>query len=91
MIRTQVMVADSQRFLSALVKMVTAGGVLSVLNVLMLPLLLLAVLPAGVGAVLTARVDYEIHYANIADRNVRGMMRWWSTAPSTGTRSAPTA
>ncbi|SCG03222.1 ATP-binding cassette, subfamily B/ATP-binding cassette, subfamily C [Streptomyces sp. MnatMP-M17] len=83
-IRTHVMVTDAQRFMSALVKMVTAGGVLSVLNVLMLPLLLLAVLPAGVGAVLTARVDYEIHYANIADRNVRGMMRWWSTTPKYG-------
>ncbi|HET6859668.1 MAG TPA: ABC transporter ATP-binding protein [Streptomyces sp.] len=79
--RTHVMVTDAQHFISALVRMVTAGSVLSVLNVLMLPLLLLAVLPAGVGAVLTARVDYQIHYANIADRNVRGMMRWWSTTP----------
>ncbi|MGH3309142.1 MAG: ATP-binding cassette domain-containing protein [Streptomyces sp.] len=83
-IRTHVMVTDAQRFMSALVKMVTASGVLSVLNPLMLPLLLLAVLPAGVGAVLTARLDYEIHYANIADRNVRGMMRWWSTTPKYG-------
>ncbi|MFB7224425.1 ABC transporter ATP-binding protein [Streptomyces sp. NPDC056227] len=83
-IRTQVMVTDAQRFLSALIRMVTAGGVLSVLNPLMLPLLLLAVLPAGVGAVLTARVDYEIHYANIADRNVRGMMRWWATTSKYG-------
>lgn len=83
-IRTHVMVGDAQRFLSALIRMITSSGVLSVLNVLMLPLLLLAVLPAGVGAVLTARVDYEIHYANIADRNVRGMMRWWSTAPKYG-------
>ncbi|MFE7028866.1 ATP-binding cassette domain-containing protein [Streptomyces sp. NPDC057621] len=82
--RTRVMVTDTQRFLSALIRMVTAGGVLSVLNPLMLPLLLLAVLPAGVGAVLTARVDYEIHYANIADRNVRGMMRWWATESKYG-------
>ncbi|MFF7716054.1 ATP-binding cassette domain-containing protein [Streptomyces sp. NPDC007988] len=80
-IRTQVMVADAQRFMSALIRMVTACGVLSVLNLLMLPLLLLAVLPAGAGAVLTARVDYEIHYRNVADRNVRGMMRWWATMP----------
>jgi ABC-type multidrug transport system fused ATPase/permease subunit len=83
-IRTHVMVTDSQRFLSALIRMVTAGGVLSVLNVLMLPLLLLAVLPAGVGAILTARVDYEIHYANVSDRNVRGMMRWWATTSKYG-------
>ncbi len=77
--RTHVMVTDAQRFVSAVIRMVTAAGVLSVLNPLMLPLLLLAVLPAGVGAVLSARVDYEIHYANVADRNVRGMMRWWAT------------
>ncbi|WP_282693532.1 ABC transporter ATP-binding protein [Streptomyces sp. CC208A] len=77
--RTHVMVADAQQFVSAVIRMVTAGGVLSVLNPLMLPLLLLAVLPAGVGAVLSARVDYEIHYGNIADRNSRGMMRWWAT------------
>ncbi|KUN79104.1 ABC transporter [Streptomyces bungoensis] len=82
--RTLVMVADAQRFLSALIRMVTAGGVLSVLNLVMLPLLLLAVLPAGIGAVLTARVDYEIHYANVADRNVRGMMRWWATTSKYG-------
>ncbi|MFI0193097.1 ATP-binding cassette domain-containing protein [Streptomyces sp. NPDC017082] len=83
-IRTRVMVTDAQRFLSALIRMITAGGVLSVLNPLMLPLLLLAVLPAGVGAVLTARVDYEIHYANVADLNVRGMMRWWATTSKYG-------
>lgn len=83
-IRTHVMVTDAQRFLSALIRMLTAGGVLSVLNPLMLPLLLLAVLPAGIGAVLSARVDYEIHYANISDRNVRGMMRWWATTSKYG-------
>ncbi|MEU8461668.1 ATP-binding cassette domain-containing protein [Streptomyces sp. NPDC029003] len=82
--RTHVMVTDAQRFLSALIRMVSAAGVLSVLNPLMLPLLLLAVLPAGVGAVLSARVDYEIHYANVADRNVRGMMRWWATTSKYG-------
>jgi ABC-type multidrug transport system fused ATPase/permease subunit len=29
-------------------------------------------------------VDYEIHYANIADRNIRRMMRWWATTPKYG-------
>lgn len=82
--RTHVMVMDAQRFMAALIRMIMAGGVLSVLNPLMLPLLLLAVAPAGVGAVLTARVDYEIHYANVADRNVRGMTRWWATTPKYG-------
>ncbi len=78
-VRTHVMVTDAQRFMSSLIRLVTAGGVLSLLNMTLLPLLLLAVLPAGVGAVLTARVDYETHYANVSDRNVRGMMRWWAT------------
>ncbi|MFC9930917.1 ATP-binding cassette domain-containing protein [Streptomyces sp. NPDC127190] len=78
--RTLVMVGDAQQLLSSLIKMVTACGVLSVLDPLLLPFLLLAVLPTGIGAVLTARVDHEIHYANISDRNVRGMMRWWATS-----------
>lgn len=77
--RTRLMVQDAQRFMAALVRMAAAGGVITVLHWLMLPLLLLAVLPAGLGAVLSARVDYETHYANIGDRNVRGMMRWWAT------------
>ncbi|MFF2025583.1 ATP-binding cassette domain-containing protein [Streptomyces sp. NPDC058171] len=83
-VRTAAMVRDGQTFLAAAVRMVAACGVLTVLHPLLLPLLLLAVLPAGVGAVLSARVDYETHYANLGDRNVRGMMRWWSTAPKYG-------
>lgn len=77
--RSHVMVQDATRLTAAAVCMVTAGGVLSVLHPLMLPLLLLAVVPAGVGAVLHAKVTYETHYANVADRNVRQMMRNWST------------
>ncbi|UIX35559.1 ATP-binding cassette domain-containing protein [Streptomyces sp. GQFP] len=83
-VRTHVMVNDAQRFMSALIRMVAASGVLSVLHPLLVPLLVLAVLPAGVGAVLSARVDYEMHYANVADRNVRHMMRWWATTPKHG-------
>ncbi|MFF3015530.1 ATP-binding cassette domain-containing protein [Streptomyces sp. NPDC057939] len=83
-VRTHVMITDAQRFLTSLIRLVTAGSVLSVLNILLLPLLLLAVLPAGIGAVLSARVDYEIHYANVSDRNVRGMMRWWATTSKYG-------
>ncbi len=83
-VRTHVMVNDAQRFVAALIRMAAASGVLSVLHWVMLPLLLLAVLPAGVGAVLTARVDYEMHYANVSDRNVRHMMRWWATTPKHG-------
>ncbi|MFG2333379.1 ATP-binding cassette domain-containing protein [Streptomyces sp. NPDC048604] len=79
--RTTMMVKDAQRFMAALIRMIAAAGVITALHWLMLPLLLLAVLPAGAGAVLSARVDYETHYANVGDRNVRGMMRWWATYP----------
>ncbi len=77
--RTRLMVQDAQRFLSAMIRMLAASGVITALHPLMLPLLLLAVVPAGVGAVLSARVDYETHYLNVGDRNVRSMMRWWAT------------
>jgi ATP-binding cassette subfamily B protein len=77
--RTRMMVQDAQRFTSALIRMIAASGVITALHPLMLPLLLLAVLPAGAGAVLSARVDYETHYLNVGDRNVRSMMRWWAT------------
>ncbi|MFD3514892.1 ABC transporter ATP-binding protein [Streptomyces sp. NPDC058657] len=77
--RTRMMVQDAQRFMASLVRMIAAGGVITALQWMMLPLLLLAVIPAGLGAVLSARVDYETHYANVGDRNVRGTMRWWAT------------
>ncbi|MFG2260870.1 ATP-binding cassette domain-containing protein [Streptomyces mirabilis] len=77
--RTRMMVQDAQRFMTAVVRMIAAGSVITALHWMMLPLLLLAVLPAGMGAVLSARVDYETHYANVGDRNVRAMMRWWAT------------
>ncbi|MFH9863632.1 ATP-binding cassette domain-containing protein [Streptomyces sp. NPDC017202] len=77
--RTRLMVQDAQRFMSALIRMIAAGGVVTALHPLMLPVLLLAVLPAGVGAVLSARVDYRTHFLNLGDRNVRAMMRSWAT------------
>ncbi|MEU6367826.1 ABC transporter ATP-binding protein [Streptomyces sp. NPDC046931] len=83
-VRTHVMVRDATRFTAAVVRMVTASGVLTVLHPLLLPLLLLAVVPAGAGAVLSARVTYETHYAGVGDRTVRQMMRWWSTTSKYG-------
>ncbi|MFK4146632.1 ABC transporter ATP-binding protein [Streptomyces sp. NPDC004065] len=82
--RTTMMVKDAQLFMSALIRMIAAAGVITALHWMLLPLLLLAVLPAGAGAVLSARIDYETHYANVGDRNVRGMMRWWATYPRHG-------
>ncbi|MGW7042268.1 NUDIX domain-containing protein [Streptomyces avermitilis] len=55
--RTTTMVDDAQRFMAAAVRMVAAGGVITVLHWITLPALLLAVLPAGIGATLRARTD----------------------------------
>ncbi|MGY5106956.1 ABC transporter ATP-binding protein, partial [Streptomyces sp. 900105245] len=65
--RTRLMIQDAQRFMSAAIRMLAAGSVITALHPLLLPLLLLAVVPAGVGAVLSARVDYETHYLNVGD------------------------
>ncbi|MFE2415495.1 ATP-binding cassette domain-containing protein [Streptomyces hokutonensis] len=79
-VRSHFMVQDATRLTAAVIRMVTASGVLTVLHPLLLPLLLLAVVPAGVGAVLHARVTYETHYANVGDRNVRQNLRGWATS-----------
>ncbi|BBC38332.1 hypothetical protein SGFS_096260 [Streptomyces graminofaciens] len=79
-VRSHLMVQDATRLTAAGIRMATASGVLTVLHPLMLPLLLLAVVPAGVGALLHAKVTYETHYANVADRNVRQKMRSWATS-----------
>ncbi|MGW0585538.1 ATP-binding cassette domain-containing protein, partial [Streptomyces sp. NPDC002920] len=79
-VRSHFMIQDATRLTAAVIRMVTASGVLTVLHPLLLPLLLLAVVPAGVGAVLHARVTYETHYANVGDRNVRQNLRGWATS-----------
>lgn len=72
MARSHVMVQDATRLTAAAVRMVTAGGVLSVLHPLMLPLLLLAVVPAAVEAVLHAKVTYETRRVlDVAPRMLR--------------------
>ncbi len=70
-VRSHVMIQDAPRLTAAAIRLVTASGVLTVLHPLLLPLLLLAVVPAGVGAVLQARVTYETHYANVGDGRSR--------------------
>ncbi|MFE4968675.1 ATP-binding cassette domain-containing protein [Streptomyces sp. NPDC056660] len=79
-VRGHVMVQDATRLTAALIRLVAASGVLTVLHPLLLPLLLLAVVPAGAGAVLHAKVTYQTHYANVGDRNVRHNLRGWATS-----------
>ncbi|MEU9123214.1 ABC transporter ATP-binding protein [Streptomyces sp. NPDC048506] len=74
------MLYDAQAFIAALVRLVTAFGVVTALHPLMLPVLVLAVMPSGVGAVIEAKIEHRTNYLNSANRNLRGMMRWHVTA-----------
>nr|WP_240152203.1 ABC transporter ATP-binding protein [Streptomyces mobaraensis] len=77
--RCERMLYDAQSFMAAFIRLVAAFGVVTVLHPLMLPVLLLAVLPSGIGAVAEAKIEYRTHYQNAANRNLKGMMRWHIT------------
>ncbi|MEU5690118.1 ABC transporter [Streptomyces venezuelae] len=70
---------DAKTLTNGLVQLVSAATVLTSLHPLLLGVLLLSVLPRGMGGVIAARVDYRVHDQTISARNVRGMMRWWLT------------
>ncbi|AZQ69923.1 MULTISPECIES: ABC transporter ATP-binding protein [Streptomyces] len=78
-LRCDRLIYDVQSFMSALIKLVAAFGVLTVLHPLMLPVLVLAVAPSGTGAMAEARIEHRTHHANSSGRNVKGMMRWYLT------------
>ncbi|GGV09930.1 ATP-binding cassette domain-containing protein [Streptomyces spectabilis] len=83
--RTANVVTDVQRCMSALMQITGAMGALTVLHPVLLPLIVLAVVPAGVGEIVAARISYRTHYLNIGDQNVRHMVRWWATTPKHAT------
>ncbi|MDN0199999.1 ABC transporter ATP-binding protein [Streptomyces sp. S.PNR 29] len=70
---------DAKTLTNGLVQLVSAATVLTSLHPLLLGVLLLSVIPRGMGGVIAARVDYRVHDRTISARNVRGMMRWWLT------------
>nr|WP_234380658.1 ABC transporter ATP-binding protein [Streptomyces sp. CMB-StM0423] len=72
---------DAKTLTNGLVQLVSAATVLTALHPLLLGVLLLSVIPRGMGGVIAARIDYRIHDRTISARNVRGMMRWWLTTP----------
>ncbi|MER7758189.1 ABC transporter ATP-binding protein [Streptomyces sp. NPDC097619] len=79
--RSGMLLQDALGFTSGLIDMVAVASVLSVVHPVLLPLLLLSVLPRGIGSVLAARLDYRLHNATMASRNIRHMMRWHLTTP----------
>ncbi|MFE7186148.1 ATP-binding cassette domain-containing protein [Streptomyces erythrochromogenes] len=72
---------DAKTLTNGLVQLASAAVVLTALHPLLLGVLLLSVVPRGLGGVIAARVDYRVHDQTISARNVRGMMRWWLTTP----------
>ncbi|KOV61523.1 ABC transporter [Streptomyces sp. MMG1121] len=73
------LVDDAKTLTNGLVQLISAATVLTSLHPLLLGVLLLSVIPRGLGGVIAARIDYRVHDRTISARNVRGMMRWWLT------------
>lgn len=74
--RFALVVPDLRRLVSALLKLGTAATVATSLHPLLLFVLLIAVIPTGVGALLDAKLDYTVSIQSMADKNMRGNMRW---------------
>ncbi|WP_329202897.1 MULTISPECIES: ABC transporter ATP-binding protein [unclassified Streptomyces] len=70
---------DAKTLTNGLIQLASAAVVLTTLHPLLFGVLLLSVVPRGLGGVIAARVDYRVHDQTISARNVRGMMRWWLT------------
>ncbi|MGW1728202.1 ATP-binding cassette domain-containing protein [Streptomyces sp. NPDC002306] len=70
---------DAKTLTNGLIQLASAAAVLTSLHPLLLGVLLLSVVPRGLGGVIAARVDYRVHDRTISARTVRGMMRWWLT------------
>ncbi|MBT2455583.1 ABC transporter ATP-binding protein [Streptomyces sp. ISL-86] len=79
--RSAMLLQDALGFTGGLIDMIAVASVLAVVHPLLLPLLLLSVIPRGLGSVYAARLDYALHNETIASRNIKHMMRWHLTTP----------
>ncbi len=79
--RSAMLLQDALGFTGGLIDMVAVASVLAVVHPVLLPLLLLSVVPRGLGSVYAARLDYRLHNQTIASRNIKHMMRWHLTTP----------
>ncbi|MEU7551462.1 ABC transporter ATP-binding protein [Streptomyces sp. NPDC044571] len=79
--RSAMLLQDALGFSGGLIDMVAVASVLCVVHPVLLPLLLLSVIPRGLGSVFAARLDYRLHNETVASRNIRHMMRWHLTTP----------
>ncbi|MFD4866396.1 ATP-binding cassette domain-containing protein [Streptomyces sp. NPDC058412] len=79
--RSAMLLQDALGFTGGMIDMVAVASVLAVVHPALLPLLLLSVVPRGLGSVYAARLDYRLHNQTIASRNIKHMMRWHLTTP----------
>ncbi|MFI8390408.1 ATP-binding cassette domain-containing protein [Streptomyces sp. NPDC085540] len=79
--RSAMLLQDALGFTGGLIDMVAVASVLAVVHPVLLPLLLLSVVPRGLGSVYAARLDYRLHNQTVASRNIKHMMRWHLTTP----------
>ncbi|MFI7355921.1 ATP-binding cassette domain-containing protein [Streptomyces avidinii] len=79
--RSAMLLQDALGFTGGLIDMLAVASVLAVVHPVLLPLLLLSVVPRGLGSVYAARMDYRLHNQTIASRNIKHMMRWHLTTP----------
>lgn len=79
--RSAMLLQDALGFTGGLIDMIAVASVLALVHPALLPLLLLSVIPRGFGSVYAARLDYRLHNATIASRNIKHMMRWHLTTP----------
>lgn len=73
---------DAKTLTNGFVQLASAATVLTVLHPVLLFVLLVTVVPRGVGGIIAARIDYRVHAQTVADRTLRNMMRWWLTTAS---------
>ncbi|MFJ3964968.1 hypothetical protein [Streptomyces sp. NPDC090036] len=79
--RSAMLLQDALGFTGGLIDMVAVASVLAVVHPVLLPLLVLSVVPRGLGSVYAARLDHRLHNQTIASRNIKHMMRWHLTTP----------
>ncbi|MFE9929765.1 ATP-binding cassette domain-containing protein [Streptomyces sp. NPDC005533] len=79
--RSAMLLQDALGFTSGMIDMIAVASVLAVVHPVLLPLLLLSVVPRGLGSVYAARLDYRLHNQTVASRNIKHMMRWHLTTP----------
>ncbi|MEU7640934.1 ABC transporter ATP-binding protein [Streptomyces sp. NPDC039016] len=77
--KTPELISGAQNLVSACAQLIAAVVVVSTLNILLLPLLLLAVIPRVWGAVRAARLDHDAAHRSLADTRLRRVLAQYTT------------